>query len=699
MIRKGSYKSNKFPQRTCEFYTAGNALLSDKALCLAAGADKTVYIGTENGLNYTKADGSIGSFKCGRVQALYAAKDGTVYIASGKTLYSAADGKIKEFQTFDDNIRDMSGDGDVYLLADSAVYKFEDGKFERFFHNEENADHIACAKGKVTASNGRSFMIVNGKRKHWMSIFPEHSTMPEFKINNIAFDESLGFVWLATDKGAYIYDCKDNWYGHKQINALPEEEIYNIRFADGGKVLLSSEAGLIIVQNGYSKYLPATRWACSTVLNDAVACGSDIWTATDCGVSKISEKEMTLEEKADYCFKLAEEKYIRTLGYITCIGNIENCDINTGRPEISDNDGLWTHLYIGALSYCYGVTKNEKILEAARRSMNAMVYLAKISGKKGFTARAVRFEGEPGYGTVVKRDGAEWHAAPNGECEWLGETSSDEMTGHFFGFSLYYDLCANDEEKALIREVLCDIVDHIIENNYKLCDVDGLPTTWANWTPSELNRNNMWLWEKCINSLEILTFLNVAYHVSGDEKYRKEFLRLAVDEHYLLNAAQHKKPDGHTNHIDDNLGFLCTATILRVEKDEAIRKYLLMGMRHHWEYEKPEHATLFNLIYGAFTDENCDIDGTVKALRSHPLDFVNRPLINSRRKNLVFDTEQEHWGAGPQLKEALEIDERIIKNYDSNPFMVDDGNGIRAASPSTFLLPYWFGRYYGLIEE
>ena len=66
----------------------------------------------------------------------------------------------------------------------------------------------------------------------------------------------------------------------------------------------------------------------------------------------------------------------------------------------------------------------------------------------------------------------------------------------------------------------------------------------------------MWHFEKCINSLELLTFLNVAYHVSGDEKYRKEFLRLAVDEHYLLNAAQHKRPDGHTNHIDDNLGFL-----------------------------------------------------------------------------------------------------------------------------------------------
>ena len=264
--------------------------------------------------------------------------------------------------------------------------------------------------------------------------------------------------------------------------------------------------------------MPAKRWACETRLNDAIAVGNVIWTATDSGVTKITEKEMTLKDKADYFFKLTEENYVRTLGYITSVDNIKNGDIKTGKPSITDNDGLWTHTYLGALSYCYAVTKDEKVLEAARRSMKAMGYLTKITGKKGFTARAVRFEGEPGFGTVVKRDGSEWHPAPNGECEWLGETSSDEMTGHFFGFSLYYDFCANDEEKEYIREILCDIVDHILENNYRLCYIDGLPTTWAIWDPKQLNGNSMWQWEKCINSLDLLTFLDVAYHVSSDEK-------------------------------------------------------------------------------------------------------------------------------------------------------------------------------------
>lgn len=698
-MRKGFYKANKYPQRICDFYTAENGLVSNKALCLGADRNGIVYIGTDSGLNYTKADGSFGTFACGAVKTIYTAKDGTVFFATGSTVYTVKDAKIEELQTFDGEICEFSGIDDVYLLVSNALYKLENGKFERFFHNEENAVLLAINNKKITAARDDILSIVNGKRKHWMTIFSEHSNMPVFNINCIAFDESLGFLWLGTDKGCYIFDLKNNWYGPKELEALPEEKIYKIRFADDGRVIFSSEAGLIILKNGSRKYLPATRWACEKDINDAIAVGDSIWTATDSGVSKITEKEMTLQEKAEYCFNLTEETYVRTLGYVTGVSDIKNGDIRTGKPHITDNDGLWTQTYIGALSYAYAVTKDEKYLEAARRSMNAMVYLTKITGVKGFTARAVRFEGEPGYGTIVKRDGAEWHKAHNGECEWLGETSSDEMTGHFFGFSLYYDFCANDEEKETIKEVVCDIVDHIIEHDYRLCDVDGLPTTWANWNPDELNRNNMWLWEKCINSLEMLTFLSVAYHVSGDEKYRKEFLRLAVDEHYLLNAAQHKKPDGHTNHIDDNLGFLCTITILRTETDPAIRKYLLMGTKHHWEYERPERCAFYSLIYGAFSDDYCDLELAVTSLRDYPIDFVKRPLYNSSRKGLVYDTEQERWGCPPQLKEALDIDSRQINNYDSSPFRVDDGNGTSACAPTPFLLPYWFGRYYGLIEE
>ncbi len=696
-MRKGSYLSKTFLQRTCEYFNVEKGLMSDKALCLGADKDGNVYIGTDLGLNYTKSDGTFGAFNCGEIRTIYTSRLGEVYFASGKTLYKASEKKICELQSFDTEICDLSGTDNVYLMTANDLFILGENGFERFnFHNETNGQRLACNEKNIMASNGRSLNIAQGKRKHWMTVIPEHSTMPEFNINCVRFDETMGFLWLGTNKGAYIFDCKSNWYGHNEINALPEEEIFNISFGENGRVIFSSDAGLILLDNGSRKYLPARRWAFEKDINDAIQSKNVIWVATNSGVTKITETEMTLKDKADYCYDLIEKYYVREPGFVVGLEGIKNNDIETAKKHIGDNDGLWTQTYVGAMSYAYAVTKDEKILESARRSMKAAAYLTKTSGIKGFTARAVRYNHE---GTANDWSKNEWHPSPDGTCIWRGETSSDEMTGHFFGFSLYYDFCANEEEKDYIREIICDIVDHILENNYRLCDIDGLPTTWAIWDPKQLNNNNMWMWEKCINSLEMLTFLTVAYHVSGNEKYREEFLHLAIDEHYLLNAAQHKKFDAHVCHIDDNLGFLCMATILRIEKDPSVRKYLLMGLKHHWDYERTEHCAMFNLIYGAFSDEPCDLDITAKYLRDFPLDFVERRLFNSSRKDLVYDTEQELWGEEKQLKEALDIDARVIRYCDSNTFQADDGNEGGASSPTTFLLPYWIGRYYGLIEE
>lgn len=701
MNRKGKYLSSNFAQRTCKIFTAENGLLSSKGLCLAVSPDKTVYIGTDCGLNYTKPDGSFGSFACPAVSNIFTHTDGRIFFSCGNTLYLIENDKIREFQTFNEEITGISGEENIFVITPSLLYILENGVFVRYLENEMPAKGLACGCGRIVAVSDRALLVFAGKRKHWMCIFPEHSTMPEFKINCVTFDKKLGFVWLGTDKGVYIYDNGCSWFGHNEINALPAEEVFDIKFSDDGKVVVATEAGVVIIENGKAKHLPATRWVTEEKVNSVAFCGNEIWATTDSGVSKIGSQAMTLKEKADYFFDYAEKYYIRSPGYITYVRGVEGRDISTSKPVITDNDGLWTQVYIGALCYCYAVTGDKKVLAAAKRSIEAMKFLTKVTGIKGFTARAVRFEGEEGYGKNLDMqiDGAEWHKAPDGSCEWLGETSSDEMTGHFFGFSLYYDLCADEEEKAAIRETICTIVDHILENNYHLHDIDGLPTTWACWEPAELNGNSMWLWEKCVNSLEILTFLDVAYHMSGDEKYRKEFLRLATKEHYLLNAAQHKKDDGRVTHIDDNLAFLCTATILRIEKDPFIRSYILMGMRHHWEYERLERCVLWNLIYGAFTDDVCDLDTAVQALRDLPLDYIKYTMLNSKRKDLVYDTVQEKWGGDKQLIEALPVDERALTNYDSNPYTPDCGKPGCGQSPSTYLLPYWFGRYYGIIDE
>ena len=92
MKRHGHYKTAKYPQRLCDYFTSSNGLLDDKAYCLAE-CNGNIYIGTEKGLNYTKADGSMGAFPCESVKAIHSS-DNKVYFAGKNIIYVIENGKI-----------------------------------------------------------------------------------------------------------------------------------------------------------------------------------------------------------------------------------------------------------------------------------------------------------------------------------------------------------------------------------------------------------------------------------------------------------------------------------------------------------------------------------------------------------------------------------------------------------------------------
>jgi len=63
------------------------------------------------------------------------------------------------------------------------------------------------------------------------------------------------------------------------------------------------------------------------------------------------------------------------------------------------------------------------------------------------------------------------------------------------------------------------LLGHIKDNGYKLIDVTGQPTRWGMWAPDQLNLNQSWADEHGVNSLQILTYLLTAYHVTQKDAY------------------------------------------------------------------------------------------------------------------------------------------------------------------------------------
>jgi hypothetical protein len=192
--------------------------------------------------------------------------------------------------------------------------------------------------------------------------------------------------------------------------------------------------------------------------------------------------------------------------------------------------------------------------------------------------------------------------------------------------------------------------------------------------------------------------------------------------HYAMNCMQYKCEDGHLAHIDDQLDFTNIYPLIVYTENEAHNEIFKMGLTHHFDYEKIERSPMFNITYGALTNNPCDIENAAKSLSEMNLDLIRWPVYNSYRKDIVWDTEQEAMGAPAQLKYPVEYSSRVLVHYDGNQCVCDAGceqfvnvndkivnrtstlpssnaSGMSASMPYIFLLPYWMGRYYGLLGD
>ena len=730
-MSKRTYFNGSFPQRTRELFGLAQGLPSNNILSLAYDKKGLLFVGTEKGLAKIK-NGKAESVNLGlaadneAVSMLFVDADNFIWAASGKNLFCLKGNKIETFPEFSSSPVDMAqgSDGAFWLLTRKMLYNAEAGtyNFEKYESVPGEGASIALKglKDIFVGSQKSGLLGLIGKRPHFAELFEQFTGLLSNKVNCVSFD-SVGYVWVGTDKGVNVYDGRGHWLSSKEVGNLPKGNIKAMAFANDGSRWFATSTGLVLLKDGSLKYYGFKRWVPSTnVKTLAVSADGTVAAGTDDGLSIISQQNMTLEDKAAYYQKTVEKYHVRKDGYVTVRFLDRPGDMDSGYVEISDNDGTWTAMYMAAQVYHYGATGDKEALALARRGYKALKKLAYITDIPGFTARAIRYPGEVGFGN----GDPEWHLDAKGECEWKCETSSDEMVGNFYGLSIYYDLAANDKEKGEIRDIIKAIMDHILENNYKLVDFDGLPTTWANWAPEDINHNDHWFAERGQNALEFLSMLKVTHHMTGDEKYDGVYRKMISDHRYLMNAMHYKLEDYHSCHIDDELGMLSIFPLLRYEKDPMIRSYLLMGLEHHWQYERVERAPLWSTIYGSLTGKHCDIELAAESLELLPLDLIHYPTYNSHREDLEWIVAAEEFWMPPQLKEPLPYDEKPTNKYDANPFRADcdiniietltedgrvetkveaiehpHGGERRAEDGTVFLHPYWMARYYGLLGD
>lgn len=561
-------------------------------------------------------------------------------------------------------------------------------------------------------------VAVTGKFPQYQrQFFTKEDGLGEDKVVDISFD-TKGTMWVFTAGGVSFYDGKKfkavtseadvanlarnfefdtslftMWRGDeikkeeleaKLKGGLPYDKINVMTKSASGEIYYGTPEGLILERGGKFKYYWGKRWIPDNNVNAvAVDKNGAIWAGTNAGLVKIYPTQMSLEEKAAYFNKHIQTRHVRD-------GFIRFLVVNENFLTHADNDGLWTSLYVAAESFRYAVTKDAIAKKNAKKSFDALEWLETITGNLGFPARSIVPKGEP----EKRKYGGEWHVDKTGKWEWKGDTSSDELVGHFYAYSLYYDLVADAKEKKRVAALASRICNHLIDHEYYLVDLDGKPTSWGIYNASYPK----WMALKGLNSLEILSHFKTCSHMTGDKKFEVAYDFL-VGKGYAKNALR-QKITLSTNHSDDEHAILAYYPLIKYEKNPELLEMYKKSLKRSWDIDKPEHNPWYNFTYCAFMDGDCDIANSVATLVEIPLDQREWQTKNSHRLDCGF--EKGLYGRFGELEcdHALPYDERAFLRWNGNPYRVDGGgDGNEEGDGVLYYLPYWMGRYLGFIKE
>ncbi|MDD4189903.1 MAG: hypothetical protein PHI28_01110 [Mangrovibacterium sp.] len=516
-------------------------------------------------------------------------------------------------------------------------------------------------------------------------------------------------IIIGTHNGYLELDAGTRTQIGENRRKLPCTAITCVREVNGSLWFGSPAGAFMLREDGKFNYYNGERWLPGDRVVD-MAPGPDgsVLILTDKGLGQICFEKMTLGDKAMFYEKQVRQRHIRN-GFNASLEGMKHGDLATGYLSDSDNDGLWTSMYLGAEIFRYAVTRSEEALQNCRESLDAMERLYTInSNDEGFPARSFERSGI----RKALSDPERWRSAEDPEWDWKATTSSDEAIGHIFAFGAMAELLDDPSLKKRAVHLIDILMQHIVDHDMYLVDYDGKPTQWGKWNPDYVNARPVMVGDRKINSSNIVGMLQTAYHFTRKEVYRDKALELMREHGYFENLMRPMKEigqapagadglskdlSGNWNHSDDEMYFLGYWGLYRYALNDTLKAGYKEAIIDHWEIERPEKEGAWN-IFTALVSERFDLAEAIWYLQEHPMDLINWNIQNSQRKDIELIEPNFR---NQTTKEVLPPDERPVQRHNANMFRLDrdggNGDGEHSAG-DIWLLPYWMGRYLGVIS-
>jgi len=588
----------------------------------------------------------------------------------------------------------------TFLVADGKMLALQQGN--QILWEGNNTDEVR--EIKYDRLNNLFWILGKGG----ISIFDplKNETEPILRRGNITCIEVItGKLFAGTNDGYFEIDTHEKKASGETKRNLPWIEITVIK--EINKILWfgSAVGAFKLRSDGRFDYYASERWLPSDdVIDISEGPEGSVLILTRKGLAKLCFKEITLHDKAMSYEKQVRERHIRH-GFNSSVTRMENGDVTSGSLEDSDNDGLWTSMYLASQAFRYAVSNEKEALQNILESLEAMERLYTINPVPGFPSRSFERRG-------YKYDEKPWRRADDPEWDWKSTTSSDEAIGHIFAFGVVAELINIPEIRGKAILLIDTLMSHIIKNDFYMIDWNGEPTLWGKWNPDYVNARPVMVGDRKLNSSNIIGMLQTAYHFTGKEKYRNAAFYLIKEHGYLENLMHPFSKIGPApadadewsrmlseswNHSDDEMYFCGYWGLYRYAFNDTLKAKYRSAIIDHWEYERPEKEGLWNIITAITGIADFDLEEAIWYLQEYPMDLIDWSVTNSHRNDIE---KIEPGFRGQTTKEVLPPDELSIARHNANRFNLDGhGEGLSEYSAGDiWLLPYWAGRFLGVIS-
>ena len=344
---------------------------------------------------------------------------------------------------------------------------------------------------------------------------------------------------------------------------------------------------------------------------------------------------------------------------------------------------IWTGHYLAAESYRYAVTQSADALDAVRAALAGLQSLVDVTTPldPDVLARSWVPQSSQYLGKIRADEGHNGMYASiyNGQpVYWIGNTSRDQYAGVFFGLAVVYDLVPDAALQSQAAALVSRLLDYLLAHEWSVVMPDGSYATTFVGRPDEQ-----------------LTLLQIGRHVNP-AKYEAPYTAFAAANASLVPLPIRTEcADTYGSYFKFNLDYISLFDLVRLEP--AASPFLIF---YNNAYSILRQCTAkhqnahFNMIDRALRGPNGGRDRNTN-------DYLGLWLLRSRR-DYYTDVSSKYTACGAnEACGIVAVNDRPNTDFlwqRSAQLLYGGGDGTIETAGIDYLLPYWMGRYYGVVS-